>query len=104
MMVFGRRIVLDLATMSGIIERLSKRGLVSFSQGAADRRQLPRSSPKAASSSNVRSQRQNESAKLTVQKLTVGERLALHYLLGNIFTTEIDPASAGNGRVRSEEP
>jgi hypothetical protein len=73
MTVFGRRVVVDLATVRGIIKRLSKRGLVSFSRGAEDRRQLPRSSPKATSSSNVRSRRQNESAKLTIQKLMVGE-------------------------------
>jgi hypothetical protein len=36
--VFGRPIVVGLVTIRGIIERLSKRGLVSFSRG---RRQWP---------------------------------------------------------------
>jgi DNA-binding MarR family transcriptional regulator len=90
--VIGRRIVMDLATIRGIIERLHKRGLVSFSRDDTDRRQvIARLEPKGRELIERIIPSAQKITEVTVQKLTVAERVALQYLLEKISTTDLYP-------------
>ena len=88
--VIGRRIVMDLATVRGTIERLSNRGLVSISKDDTDRRQV------IAELSHEGRQLLDDMVPFaqkitdaTVQKLSVAETIALIYLLEKISTTDV---------------
>jgi DNA-binding MarR family transcriptional regulator len=90
--VLGRRIVMDLATVRGIIERLSNRGLVSISKDDADRRQvITELMPEGRELIEDMVPVAQKITDATVQKLSVAETIALIYLLEKISTTDIAP-------------
>jgi DNA-binding MarR family transcriptional regulator len=88
--VIGRRIVMDLATVRGTVERLSNRRLVSTSKDATDRRQviaaLRQEGRKLLDDMVPYAQKITNA---TVQKLSVAETVALIYLLEKISTTDV---------------
>lgn len=93
----GRHIVMDLATIRGIMERLSKRKLVSFSRDAKDRRQvIVKIEPqglRAVDDIKPAAQRITEK---TIQKLTVAERVALDYLLEKVCSVQEELPEIGS--------
>lgn len=88
--VIGRRIVMDLATVRGTIERLSNRGLVSISKDDTDRRQVIAAlSPEGRQLLDDMVPIAQKITDATVQKLSVAETIALIYLLEKISTTDV---------------
>ena len=83
--VIGRRIVMDLATVRGIMERLTNRGLVSMSRGDSDRRQVIATlAPKGRKILTEMLPVAQEITDATTQQLSVAEKVALTYLLEKI--------------------
>jgi MarR family transcriptional regulator, lower aerobic nicotinate degradation pathway regulator len=98
--VIGRRIATDLATVRGIIERLHKRGMVSFSRDAADRRQvIARLEPEGATIVESMTPAAQQISEATVRNLTVAERVALQYLLEKISNTEVSATASDDEAV-----
>lgn len=92
--VIGRRIVMDLATVRGIMERLANRGLVSMSRGDNDRRQVIATlEPKGRKILAEMLPVAKEISEATTQQLSVAEKVALTYLLDKISTTRISSAA-----------
>ena len=92
--VIGRRIVMDLATVRGTIERLSNRRLVSISKDDADRRQvIAELMPEGRKLLDDMVPFAQKITDATVQKLSVAETIALIYLLEKISTTDATPES-----------
>ena len=93
--VIGRRIVMDLATVRGIMERLAKRGLVSMSRGDSDRRQVIATlEPKGRKILTEMLPVAQEISEVTTQDLSVAEKVALTYLLEKLSATRIAPEEA----------
>jgi len=87
--VIGRHIVMDLATVRGTIERLSDRGLVSFSRDAADRRQvIAKLTPEGRDVIAKMTPTAKAISEATVQRLNPAERIALIYLLTKISSAD----------------
>lgn len=87
--VIGRHIVMDLATVRGTIERLSDRGLVSFSRDDADRRQvIAKLTPEGHNVISKMTPTAKAISEATVQRLNPAERVALLYLLTKISSAE----------------
>jgi DNA-binding MarR family transcriptional regulator len=88
--VIGRHIVMDLATVRGIIERLSDRGLVSFSRDETDRRQvIAKLTPEGQDIIVTMTPAAKAISEATVQRLNPAERVALQYLLTKISSAEV---------------
>jgi len=89
--VIGRKIVIDLATVRGTIERLSDRGLVTYSRDKADRRQvIAKLTPEGLEVVEKMVPAARRISEATVQRLNPAERVALNYLLTKISSNGLE--------------